>query len=491
MNNLLVQGFRLAKAGDRNQAYESFSQVVKLDPSNEYGWLWRAQTTDDLAEAYVCLQRVLSINPNNEKAQRGIERIKNRVAGENVDLTGGAFESANSGFTGRAAPEDDFSGNPRAAQQTYNDTGADMPFDPNSFLGGTSQARPYEQPAGYGYQENPYNAGPTSGGYGAQPDPAYSEYDEAPQGQDYDGGAYPVPVADEERQPQRIPRRQPERRRGGFPIFPLLIGVLLLLLLFWLFTNFIATNNQAATTDTPTINAASATVPLVSDADQTRTAIAITGSSTTAPANVGTPVGTNPNLQQTIAAATAAVIGTQYAIQTSVAGGGGTTPLPTTTAAPAATNPTAPPVSTGPAPATTAPVVPTQVPPTNPPANVNTENADKRPAAYTVQRNNSLTGIAANYKTTPDAIVAANRGRGAAGISPIAALPNTLYFNTTLIIPVNRGDFRGQGVLLGENGLNTVQDVANRYNKSVDEIVRFNGLKDANDAKGGDALLIP
>jgi LysM repeat protein len=35
-----------------------------------------------MAEAYVCLQRVLSINPNNQKAQRGVERIRTKMAGE-------------------------------------------------------------------------------------------------------------------------------------------------------------------------------------------------------------------------------------------------------------------------------------------------------------------------------------------------------------------------------------------------------------------------
>lgn len=82
VNNLLVQGFQAAKDGRRSEAYDLFCEVVRLDPTNEYGWLYRAATTDDMAEAYVCLQRVLSINPDNQKAQRGVERIRARMTGE-------------------------------------------------------------------------------------------------------------------------------------------------------------------------------------------------------------------------------------------------------------------------------------------------------------------------------------------------------------------------------------------------------------------------
>lgn len=77
-----MQGFQAAKESHRAQAYDLFCRVVELDPNNEFGWLYRAATTDDMTEAYVCLQRVLSINPNNQKAQRGVERIRSRMTGE-------------------------------------------------------------------------------------------------------------------------------------------------------------------------------------------------------------------------------------------------------------------------------------------------------------------------------------------------------------------------------------------------------------------------
>jgi LysM repeat protein/tetratricopeptide (TPR) repeat protein len=82
VNALLVQGFKAAKEGRKEEAYDLFCKVVNLDASNEHGWLYRAATTDDLSEAYVCLEKVLSLNPDNAKAQRGIERVKARLEEE-------------------------------------------------------------------------------------------------------------------------------------------------------------------------------------------------------------------------------------------------------------------------------------------------------------------------------------------------------------------------------------------------------------------------
>jgi LysM repeat protein len=85
INRLLVEGFKAAKEQRRDEAYQIFCEVVQLDPNNENGWLYRAATTEDLAEAYVCLQRVLSINPDNDKARRGLEKLKTRMEEESED----------------------------------------------------------------------------------------------------------------------------------------------------------------------------------------------------------------------------------------------------------------------------------------------------------------------------------------------------------------------------------------------------------------------
>ncbi len=95
MRNLLLGGFRAAKEGRREEAYQMFCEVVSKDPQNEYGWLYRAATTDSRPEAFVCLEKVLSINPTNNKAVRGLERIKN-LPNEEGESQNSEFEKRNS-----------------------------------------------------------------------------------------------------------------------------------------------------------------------------------------------------------------------------------------------------------------------------------------------------------------------------------------------------------------------------------------------------------
>lgn len=75
---LVREGKRVARAGDRATAYRLFVRALETDPRNEEAWLWRAGTSTDLAEALACLERVLEINPDNLRAQRGRMELRQR-----------------------------------------------------------------------------------------------------------------------------------------------------------------------------------------------------------------------------------------------------------------------------------------------------------------------------------------------------------------------------------------------------------------------------
>jgi hypothetical protein len=82
VDDLLRWGQQAARAGDRLVAYRLFVQAVKLDPTCEDAWLWRAGTAERPDEARECLEQVLQINPNNERARRGVEEIARRYASQ-------------------------------------------------------------------------------------------------------------------------------------------------------------------------------------------------------------------------------------------------------------------------------------------------------------------------------------------------------------------------------------------------------------------------
>lgn len=70
--NLLQDGMRAARAGQREKARDLLMQVVQADERNEMAWLWLSGVVDDPEDVRICLQNVLDINPNNERALKGI-----------------------------------------------------------------------------------------------------------------------------------------------------------------------------------------------------------------------------------------------------------------------------------------------------------------------------------------------------------------------------------------------------------------------------------
>jgi hypothetical protein len=73
---LLLWGQRAARAGERLLAYRLFIRVLDLEPLNEETWLWRAGTSDDPAEMVRCLERVIELNPANDRARRGLAELQ-------------------------------------------------------------------------------------------------------------------------------------------------------------------------------------------------------------------------------------------------------------------------------------------------------------------------------------------------------------------------------------------------------------------------------
>lgn len=72
---LLRQGVEAIRAGNKQRGRELLLQVVEEDDRNELAWLWLSATTDDRDEKIVCLENVLTINPENEKARQGLEKL--------------------------------------------------------------------------------------------------------------------------------------------------------------------------------------------------------------------------------------------------------------------------------------------------------------------------------------------------------------------------------------------------------------------------------
>ena len=79
---LLQQGIALAKAGQREEARTILMQVVEQDERNESAWLWLSGVVDSDDDKAVALENVLTLNPDNEWARRGLQMLGRPLPGE-------------------------------------------------------------------------------------------------------------------------------------------------------------------------------------------------------------------------------------------------------------------------------------------------------------------------------------------------------------------------------------------------------------------------
>lgn len=71
----LMQGIQLAQAGKKDEARQYFSAALKLDGRNEAAWLWMSTVARDNREKIFCLQNLLQVNPQNERAIAGLQKL--------------------------------------------------------------------------------------------------------------------------------------------------------------------------------------------------------------------------------------------------------------------------------------------------------------------------------------------------------------------------------------------------------------------------------
>ena len=78
ITDLLGKGKQAAMTGQRELAREMLAYVVYLDPRNAEGWLWLSGVVDYPQQVRYCLERTLRIDPDNERARRGMEWLATR-----------------------------------------------------------------------------------------------------------------------------------------------------------------------------------------------------------------------------------------------------------------------------------------------------------------------------------------------------------------------------------------------------------------------------
>ena len=69
LQEILDNGVRAARSGDRVTAQKLLKQVLEEDPDNELALIWLASTVTSSAERRMYLQQVVRVNPNNKSGE--------------------------------------------------------------------------------------------------------------------------------------------------------------------------------------------------------------------------------------------------------------------------------------------------------------------------------------------------------------------------------------------------------------------------------------
>ena len=74
--NPLQAGIAAAREGRRAEARTLLMQALQTNSRSEQAWLWMSAVVETDTERQACLEQVLSINPHNQTAQVGLDKIK-------------------------------------------------------------------------------------------------------------------------------------------------------------------------------------------------------------------------------------------------------------------------------------------------------------------------------------------------------------------------------------------------------------------------------
>ncbi len=75
IDRLYREGVAALRAGDKKAAREKLMKVVELDETHEQAWLWLSACVTGHEEQIICLENVLTINPTNPHALKGLRKI--------------------------------------------------------------------------------------------------------------------------------------------------------------------------------------------------------------------------------------------------------------------------------------------------------------------------------------------------------------------------------------------------------------------------------
>jgi hypothetical protein len=76
VSTLLRQGIDAARRGERAEARKVLLHILELDDRNKTAWLWLSGVMVDIDDQILCLENVLTIDPENATAVEGLTKLR-------------------------------------------------------------------------------------------------------------------------------------------------------------------------------------------------------------------------------------------------------------------------------------------------------------------------------------------------------------------------------------------------------------------------------
>ena len=108
----LRQAIVATKEGRKEEARYLLETVLDADERNEQAWLWMSAVVESDEERIVCLENVLTINPNNEAAHKGLAALgmEPEIEGASSHLTSEEVSSDSPVASPMASPTEPIDG---------------------------------------------------------------------------------------------------------------------------------------------------------------------------------------------------------------------------------------------------------------------------------------------------------------------------------------------------------------------------------------------
>jgi len=120
VDGMVREGISAYRAGRKEEARALLLRAVEIDQYNEQAWLWLSAVVESVDEQRTCLENVLTINPNNERAKQGLQMLSQKSSTAEAPKSASTLAEdvlASTSFTPTPAP--------KAAASPFSMDGAD------------------------------------------------------------------------------------------------------------------------------------------------------------------------------------------------------------------------------------------------------------------------------------------------------------------------------------------------------------------------------